>query len=348
MIFTPSSVIVGIPVRDEEALLFACLDALRHQQSAQWTIDIILLFDGCEDAGLVLAKRYQQAFPSVRLHIAEQSRSAKPHAGRARQAALDLCYHLCTEPARTIIATTDADSIVAPDWVKRNVAALRTAHVAAGWARLADVENVAPRRAQLESYWNKLHRLRCEIDPISYDPYPSHRYIGGASLAFHAAVYPELRSSLLRVSGEDEAFVHAARLAGYKIRCDPEIAVETSARLIGRATHGLADALVGNSKEATQKREVMVMCPLAAAAKYRRQAEARRAWQEGDQPRIAKFIGAIAPKSAALRAKADMARSADAFVQLTVPDRDPVAKRVEISKAMAILRDIETEMAAAA
>ncbi len=93
---------VVIPAYNEEQYLGRCLAALAHQSCPADRFEVILVDNGSTDATAEIARRY-------RVRVVTEPRKG---VARARQTGF--------EAARgAIIASTDADTIVPPFWVKR-------------------------------------------------------------------------------------------------------------------------------------------------------------------------------------------------------------------------------------
>jgi hypothetical protein len=99
-------------------------------------------------------------------------------------------------------------------------------------------------RGQIESdYERVLLALSARLDPVPHDPWPNHWTASGASLAFTLRAYRAIGGLPLTPSGEDRALIAALFERDLRVRHDPDIAVITSARLVGRAQGGTADAI---------------------------------------------------------------------------------------------------------
>ena len=138
-----------------------------------------------------------------------------------------------------LIATTDADSIPAPDWVARQLDHLdRGAQVVAGLIELDPLQAAAlpeaVRRRRQRDASARLAQLNAR------HPEAEHHHFAGASLGVTAEVY-ELVGGLDPVQAlEDEAFSARLDRHGIQVLHAADVRVSTSARADGRAQRGLS------------------------------------------------------------------------------------------------------------
>ena len=184
-----------------------------------------------------------------------------------------------------MIASTDADSRAAPDWISATQSALLGADAVGGRVTLDPAQRAAlpyrVRRAFLRdiAYRRAVCELDALLDPVPHDPFPRHHQHYGASFAVRARDY-ELCGGLPPLeSSEDVALYYALLRAGRRVRHAPEVRVQTSARLDGRAARGMADAL-----RFFEGDEARVDGARACERRARARAALRRAWSPGAAP----------------------------------------------------------------
>ena len=246
-----------IPARNEERILPRALDALRLQNDLNGRplphecYEVILLLNNCTDASQAVAEHYQSAHPTFTLHVASSNlRPEEAHVGTARRMLMDSAYHrlLLAKTSCPAILSTDADTVVAPDWIARNLAALEAgADVVGGVIHLFHEDLLTLRREEAGTYYayqrdrqlqRLVARLESILDPDLADPWPRHLEHFGASLACTSSIYA-LAGGLPPVKPlEDVAFIDALRKVGARIRHCPQTHVYTSARFDGRASVG--------------------------------------------------------------------------------------------------------------
>ena len=256
------AVCVIVPARNEEQSLARTLDALRlqndlaDQQLDHRQYEVILLLNNCTDRSEAVAHAYQRRYPSFQLHVAlRQFEPEQAHVGTARRLLMDTAYERLDRQQHThrAILSTDGDTVVASDWIARNLAALEAgADVVGGVIDLFPDEMERLAKAQpgtMEAYrrdrefQHRVARLEALLDPDQSDLWPRNLQHFGASLACTPAIYA-LAGGLPPVKPlEDIAFVDALRRVGARIRHCPDTHIFTSARLDGRAEVGLSGQL---------------------------------------------------------------------------------------------------------
>jgi len=251
--------IVVVPARNEEAGLEATLDALRLQvgldgRPLDWdSYEVLLLLNNCTDRSAEVAEKYAAHYGGFRLHVMEcDLPTEEAHVGTARRRLMDLaCERLEGSGAGGgAILSTDADTLVAEDWVAANLA-----EIAAGAEVVGGVIELLPEdRERLPAgvrlayerdreFQGLVARLEAMLDPDPADPWPRHLHHFGASLACTPEIYRRSGGLPPVKPLEDVAFVDALRKVGARIRHAPEVRIFTSARLEGRAEVGLSGQL---------------------------------------------------------------------------------------------------------
>ncbi len=273
--------VVAIPARDEAERIASCLTALNRQTVSPDTV--LLMVNNCRDDTLAIARaltpglRYRLAV-MVRDFPAEQS-----GAGHARRLAMEVAATLAGPDG--VLLTTDADAMVAPDWVSRNLAALRHgADIVCGRA-LIDPEEAASIPPHLHADDARecrlialLDELAWILDPEPHDPPPRHTEASGASLAVSARAFRFVGGIPAIPSGEDRAFVRALWMADARVRHDPAITVTVSGRISGRAIGGMADAIRRRMIQQDEFTDDQVEPAVDAFWRYSLRYRSRRAW----------------------------------------------------------------------
>jgi len=232
-----------------------------------------------------------------------------------------------------VIASTDADTVVAPDWLARTRAAIeRGAQAVGGRIALDPVEAAALGTAVLEARALEAgHRL---ASVRRHAPDAAHHHFSGASLALTLAAYDAV-GGLPRVAClEDEALERALRAAGIPVTYAADVRVETSARTDGHVPRGLAQVLrtaawrAGAQRAAAQptKRPSSWACVPAGAGA--RGAAVRGALDAAADDIVLVLGPGVAEQDAAPLASALLAGPGLQLVRAAEPHPDPVAELV--------------------
>ncbi len=265
---------VIIPARNEASSLVRTLDALRMQVDLNGcaldveSFEVLVLLNNCSDSSEAIVRSYQVAYPKMQigLEICELGASVA-HVGTARRMLMDVACERLERGGMgdAVILSTDADTVVAPDWIARNLE-----HVAAGAEVVGGVIHLLPdeldglekglrlcyeRDRELQA---AVARLESLLDPDPADPWPRHLEHFGASLACTCAVYRRSGGLPAVRPLEDVAFVDALRKVGARIRHATDVHIYTSARLDGRAEVGLSGQLRHWREDHAQGRPQMV------------------------------------------------------------------------------------------
>ena len=251
----PPAACVVVPARDEEAHLPGLVTSLATQTDGAGrpldrdAFEVVVLLNNCRDGSRAALDRAGRAHPGLRLSVAEVELGAdEAHVGRARQLLLDAACRRVAPGG--LLLTTDADTCVPPDWIASALAEVAAgADLVGGRVTLDPAERAAlppaVRRLFLLDigYRRALEEVRSLYVPCAHDPFPRHHQHFGACLAVTAAAYARSGGMPLVRSSEDVALVRAVEAVGGRVRHSYRFRATTSARVVGRAAGGLADAL---------------------------------------------------------------------------------------------------------
>ncbi len=300
---------VIVPVRNESQLLEKCLLSLANQSDFQGQpidssrYEIILLANNCTDDSVAIAQRFSDQHPSLNLHIIEQLLPpSEAYIGRVRQILMDEAYHRLgglglagLGAKRGVIASTDSDSVVSPNWIAATLLEISWGADAVGGRITADptsTKALDPKVRMRYLLGDRYHQLIAELesylDPNPNDCWPSHAQHYGASLAVTAQMYYQSGGMPNVRTPEDVAFYRALLRVGARFRHSPLVQVTTSARQTVRTVGGFAAQL--NQWESIGSQEVFLVEP-ASAIEIRLQTrqQLRTLWQSilnGYQPLI--------------------------------------------------------------
>jgi hypothetical protein len=283
---------VIIPAKDEAANLPATLAALAAQVDGQgqpWPADsfeVIVLANNCTDHTAAVVRQQARRFPHLVVHVAELCLPPpEAHVGRARRLLMDEACARLEQVGRRhgIIASTDADTRVAPTWLAAIQAEIAAGADAVGGRIFTEMRGKALRPLRRIQTADAAYRLLCArleglLDPAPADPWPRHHQHFGASLALTARAYrqvgglPEVRFL------EDEALCQALRQHDLKLRHSPAVQVLTSARRQGRVEVGLSWQLREWLHMSRQQREPHVDNPVQLARRWQLRRQLRACW----------------------------------------------------------------------
>ncbi len=254
----PAHVAIAIPARNEEGAITSCLGAIDRSAAAAArslaSLRVVVVANNCTDATAAVAAAF--AARHFRLVVADvQLPAAQAHAGGARRLALDRAAGLL--PGKGILATTDADSRVAGDWLVRLLGefALGVDAVAGAITLDAAERRRLPPLPGRDAEWRLaqgLARLEALLDPCDHDPMPRHIWAWGANLAVTLAAYRQVGGMPEVPLAEDRALAERLLAQDLKLRRSTGPLVYTSARTCGRAPGGFADLIQGFASDREQ------------------------------------------------------------------------------------------------
>jgi cellulose synthase/poly-beta-1,6-N-acetylglucosamine synthase-like glycosyltransferase len=248
--------IIAIPARDEAERLAGCIRALVGQTDAAGlplsgqAFGVLVFANNCSDDSARIARAAARGAPFETRVVEARLPPEVSHAGGARRAAMESAAAWLGETSPGgVILTTDADSMVAADWVSANLDAISLgADAVLGQISLDEEGERLPAalhaRGRLEGVYEELlTEISARLDPQIGNPWPHHSTISGASLAVTADVYRRVGGLPCVPLGEDKALVATLRRIDARIRYAPEVRAVTSGRTSGRAPGGVADTL---------------------------------------------------------------------------------------------------------
>ena len=234
-----------VPARDEEALVGSCLRALAEQDGVPHKeYEVLLVLDQCTDATEDRALEVAAEYPGLRLYLLEGPGRGAGHARRVGME--EACKRfLSLDRPEGLIASTDADTMVANNWLSAQLeAAARGAKAIGGRIELRDEEDLPHGVSDWRAEQGRLRQseLLAAPDPPGEGAciQTEHWQFSGASLALTAATYEEIGGLEPRAALEDEYLERALLMRGVPIERPLAVRVATSARTVGRAKRGLA------------------------------------------------------------------------------------------------------------
>ncbi|QJX47251.1 glycosyltransferase [Hymenobacter taeanensis] len=301
--------VVVVPAKNEAENLPDTLAALVAQTTLTGyplnpaEYEIIVLANNCSDQTAAVARQFAACHPAVALHVLEvRLPRAEAHIGKARRLLMDeACrrLELVNNPA-SFIASTDADTQVAPTWLAATEAALAQGADAVGGRILMKTPTVATacvvRRYQLQDAAYQLLRARLEalLDPQEADPWPRHHQHFGASFALTPAAYRHVGGLPVVPYLEDEALYQALLRHDLCLRHSPEVRVYTSGRQKGRVAVGLSWQLRQWAKLGQLAQEPLVESPARLVKEWKARCALRALWQGRPAGTLAETLPTLA------------------------------------------------------
>jgi len=215
---------VVVPAHNEEALLPACLAALGQVAGrAGMPVSVLVVADTCTDGTADVARA-----GGARV-IAIGARNV----GAARAAGMAELLRLTAgeDPAEVWLATTDADTLVPPSWLERQLR-----YAGQGWDVVLGTVTVAD--------WDgHPSHVPAAFDALYEFGDGPHPHVHGANLGIRASAYLAAGGFRPLSTAEDHALLAAATEAGCSVLQASDITVETSARRWARAPLGFSHLL---------------------------------------------------------------------------------------------------------
>jgi glycosyltransferase involved in cell wall biosynthesis len=229
---------IVVPARDEEERIGACLDSLARQKSlGPAEYEVIVVLDACEDGTAEEVAAAADRWPQLQLRsIAGPGRGA----GSARAAGMDIaCARLeSIGAAHGLLASTDADTVVAPDWVRRQLEAIEAGAEAVGGEIALDPNEA--RALPAEVLERRSMEIADRVRAAARRGPAEHAHFSGASLGVTPSAYRRVGGMGRLAALEDQELEDRLARAGIAIHRPRSVRVTTAARTAGRAERGLA------------------------------------------------------------------------------------------------------------
>lgn len=220
---------VVVPARNEAARIAACITAL--QQSAgrlPLATHIIVVADSCVDDTASIARDSLDDDGEV-IEVAVGSAGAARALGVAR-----LLKLLVAVPSdRVWLASTDADTVVPPDWLERHLRCAAAGAMAA--AGVIDVDSFAGHPPVVAERFAAIYERSLDEE---------HSHVHAANLGVRADAYVAAGGWPSLATGEEHHLWSSLRELGLRTVSPRWLRVTTSSRTDSRVSGGFADWLL--------------------------------------------------------------------------------------------------------
>jgi glycosyltransferase involved in cell wall biosynthesis len=227
---------VLIPARNEEKLLPRCLQSVllaKASVGASVSVDIVVVADSSVDRTLEIAKNILLSNGIVRGISAGAVGPARAFAAQL------LLGRYVGSWSRCWLANTDADCIVPPDWLIRQLKlASSGVEAIAGTVNVDSFEEHGP---EVPARFRSSYRI---------DPDGGHPHVHGANLGVRADSYLRAGGWGNLNTAEDHDLWRRLADTGALLHSTNRLEVRTSGRRLGRAPRGFAAALAAHNEDA--------------------------------------------------------------------------------------------------
>ena len=221
---------VVVPAHNEETLLPACLMALRHAADAvSIPVYVLVVADTCTDGTIAAAR----ACGTRVIRIGARNVGAARAAGMSELLRLTAASDrsAACDPSAVWLATTDADTVVPPGWLQRQLR-----YASQGW-------DVVLGTVTVPDWAGYPPHVPAAFDALYEFGDGPHPHVHGANLGIRASAYLAAGGFRSLRTAEDHALLAAATEAGCSVLQASDITVETSARRHARAPQGFSHVL---------------------------------------------------------------------------------------------------------
>ena len=220
---------VIVPAHNEQDLLPGCLAAVRRAARVLrgTPVHVVVVADACRDRTMQAARRGGAAVVTISAGSVGAARAAGAREVLRRAAHLD--------PADIWLATTDADTLVPPCWLRQ-----QARYASQGWDAVVGTIRVL----DWSGYPPGTRALFRRRYTSGTGPGP-HSHVHGANLGFRASAYLKAGGFPAVPTAEDRALVAALTAEGSRVLRTRALPVATSARREARAPDGFGHYLAG-------------------------------------------------------------------------------------------------------
>ncbi len=236
---------VAIPARNEADRVTACLTSVLRSVERAIEADVVdrvhvvVVAHRCEDDTATNAAQALAAGTGILVGSDVLTLSHRADVGAVRRLAIDHgLRRLGTDPERTWLFSTDADTVVGSDWVSLGIYE----------AECADA--VATLGMTTLDHWHGSEAAHAAYQAIIEDGLiidddgtVSHSHVYGANMLVRADAYLSVGGFPPRGTAEDHQLAAALIEHGHPVARSRTWVVTTSGRTVGRAHHGLAALL---------------------------------------------------------------------------------------------------------
>lgn len=215
---------VVVPAHDEEQLLPTCLAALRNAaESVRIPVHLLVVADACTDETAAVAAACGAEVIQIRTR----------NVGAARAAGMAELLRRAEGTASAVdwLATTDADTVVPPGWLRSQLR-----YAAQGWDVVLGTVTVA-------DWTEHPPHMPVRFAAMYESGEGPHPHVHGANLGIRTSAYLAAGGFEPMRTGEDHALLAAATKAGCRVLRASDVVVVTSARRQARAPRGFSYAL---------------------------------------------------------------------------------------------------------
>ncbi len=357
---------VAIPARDESDYVQRALEALAAQVGfdgrplAPGLFDIVVFANSCRDDTAAAVRRFAARAPHPATHVIEDE--LPPHAahvGMARRLVLDRCAQRFLARGRSdgVLASTDADTIVAPDWIAWTLREIAAVDAVAGFVEIEPLQQqrlFAPVRLlylREQAYRRAFAEVEAVFDPLPHDPAPRHAAFVGASFAVTTRAYLAAGGLPPSPTLEDREFFYALCRSDARVRHSLRVRAATSARRQARADGGFGSFMTTLHERADRGESFAVVNARQTLEEVSARAALRRLWSGGTEVRdvgaVGAFVGLPAPRWQGLIAReARFGAAWERVFELAAGQRDHYPSQ-SVEEATELLRSASASSTAA-
>ncbi len=306
---------VAIPARDESDYVQCALESLGAQIGfdgrplERGLFDIVVFANNCRDDTAAAVRRFAARAPHLATHVIEgELPEDASHVGMARRLVLDRCAQRFVARGRSdgILASTDADTIVAPDWIAWTLREIATVDAVAGFVEIQPLEQqrlLAPVRLlylREQAYRRAFAEAEAVLDPLPDDPAPRHASFVGASFAVTTRAYVAAGGLPPCPTLEDREFFYALCRIDARVRHSIHVRAATSARRQARVDGGFGSFMAALHERADHGQSFAVVHAQQTLEEVRARAALRRLWsgskEMNDVAAVSALVGLSPPR----------------------------------------------------